>query len=589
MKRDPEEPLLSVIVPTWNAADWTIRCLRALERNTVARLHLIWIDNGSDRSQHAAMREVVEGFDHDFEDHPAPLGFAGAVNRGLSHIRGSYTVFLNNDVEVFPGWDLDLRRAVDAAPGAAGPLILDAGVGWQTTRSHLWLDCPCRDDSTAGAERRNALAADLQRRWGGWAIDLPSHPASSVGYFRNLLAFFCVLFPTPVVRRLGELDTGFGAAYFEDDDYCMRLRREGFRLSLCPGASVHHEGGLTTRHLDDGDLLTRNAARFEQKWGEASDVRRERPESEASSSPLLWPLPRVGEVPSEDAVPIALWTPAPRTSTGANPVATAVSLYLPEPSETLEDQLGNLAHFLGDPLVVLQLGKGTIEPEVLRRWPKLRVNPARSGHPVPAHASNFQRLSAETAFDAFILGSGRELYFASGAARRLASFDAGFAHRPLRHRDDAASRAAFSDAGLSALRRHLGGVAAYGSPGDGMFFQRDLFAEIAPLVERFFRPSDVEAAAGCLPTMDGYFATTAAALTDSIGSTLIHTVALDRTVSTEDLEATAARCIDDRAPSIEAAPFGIGPVGPGHDDPVRQTLRQLRCLRTQHARRNQGA
>ena len=131
-----------MIVPTWNASTWTIRGLHALRRNTVADLHLIWVDNGSDRDEQDAVQAVVDTFDHDAEYHPAPLGFARAVNHGLQHTRGDYTAILNNDVEVCPEWDVDLRGAVDAAPGAAGPMLLDAPVGWQSTRWHPWLGVP---------------------------------------------------------------------------------------------------------------------------------------------------------------------------------------------------------------------------------------------------------------------------------------------------------------------------------------------------------------------------------------------------------------------------------------------------------------
>ena len=83
------------------------------------------------------------------------------------------------------------------------------------------------------------------------------------------IAFFCVLFPTAVVRRVGPLDEQFGWGYCEDDDYCMRLRQAGYRLSLCPGAVVSHPVARTLRHVpeDSSERLARNMDRFEAKWG----------------------------------------------------------------------------------------------------------------------------------------------------------------------------------------------------------------------------------------------------------------------------------------------------------------------------------
>ena len=226
---------LSVVIPTWNNADLTIRCLHALRRNTVSDLHIVWIDNGSSREQHAAMRDVVQTFPHDRERYWRPLGFARATNRGLAYIRGEYTVFLNNDVEVCPDWDVQLREAVDQAPGAAGPFVLGSADGAQSVGSHRWLGIP------SDVTEPESVARFLRARWGHQVLDVPPSPPRAIGPFRGMLAFFCVLLPTVVVRAVGALDEQFGWGYYEDDDYCMRLRRAGYAISLCPASVVHHD------------------------------------------------------------------------------------------------------------------------------------------------------------------------------------------------------------------------------------------------------------------------------------------------------------------------------------------------------------
>jgi GT2 family glycosyltransferase len=235
-------PGISVVIPTWNNADLTVKCLRALRDHTRADLHIAWIDNGSSQAQHDQVQAEIAGFDHAFEYHPEPLGFARAVNRGLPHLRGDYCVILNNDVEVKPGWDTELRAAVDDRPGIAGPICVNS-LGWQDSRDHDWLNIP------EGLEGDDAIAAWLHENWAGTFINLADR--KDVTGFRTMLAFFCVLMPMPVLGAIGDLDENFGWGYFEDDDFCIRARRLGYTISLCPGATVAHVVSQTLRFLDD--------------------------------------------------------------------------------------------------------------------------------------------------------------------------------------------------------------------------------------------------------------------------------------------------------------------------------------------------
>lgn len=253
-------PTLSVVIPTWNNADLTDKCLRSLSANTAADLHIVWIDNGSSPEQNAEVREAIAGFDHDAEYHPEPLGFARAVNRGLVRVRGDYCVILNNDVEVMPGWDSELRAAVDDQPGLAGPICVNSP-GWQDSRSHDWLEIP------ASMTEAREISGWLYRRWAGRTIDISEKTEGSG--LRDMLAFFCVLMPAAVSTRIGLLDENYGWGYYEDNDYCFRAKREGFVITLCPGATVLHKVSQTLRFLDDDhqERLLKNFRYFRAKFG----------------------------------------------------------------------------------------------------------------------------------------------------------------------------------------------------------------------------------------------------------------------------------------------------------------------------------
>jgi GT2 family glycosyltransferase len=88
------------------------------------------------------------------------------------------------------------------------------------------------------------------------------------------LAFVCVYISEPVYRRLGALDEQFTGYGFEDNDYCLRARRQGLRLGVFDGCVVEHGKSTrsTFRMKDNFLALYRyNERLFLRKWGRIDD------------------------------------------------------------------------------------------------------------------------------------------------------------------------------------------------------------------------------------------------------------------------------------------------------------------------------
>lgn len=218
-----------IIVPTFGQETFTVRCFDSLLACTTA-YRLVWVDNASSPSSRAAV------FAH-FQRHPdrlaiwpeQNLGFIGGTNLGLSAVladtasEAEYIVLLNNDTELTPHWLERLLAVLKRNPslGAVGP------------------------SCTAPSE-----AADTYD-------DVPMVP------------FFCTAFPKRVFREVGLLDPRFGMGLADDDDYCHRLRRAGYRVAVVPGVSVLHNERTTFRSLySDAEIAAmqaENLARFRRK------------------------------------------------------------------------------------------------------------------------------------------------------------------------------------------------------------------------------------------------------------------------------------------------------------------------------------
>jgi GT2 family glycosyltransferase len=155
-------------------------------------------------------------------------GFAWGVNRGVERARGEWLLLLNTDTEV--GWDALAAFLAEAErqPGAAvfGPRIVDEHGRVQRSawrRHRPW--------------RHLFDALGLAR-----LLDRPPPPRGPADV--DCVSGCVFLIRRIALERCGAFDERF-FLYFEEADFCERVRRAGMRVRWLPAASFVHRGGLS--------------------------------------------------------------------------------------------------------------------------------------------------------------------------------------------------------------------------------------------------------------------------------------------------------------------------------------------------------
>ena len=253
LSAEPAVPRVSIVIPTLGGA-LLEKCLESLRRNigpTIAH-EIVVVANGPSASHLADAALISSSVRVVMSD--ANLGFVGGCNRGAAEGSGEFLVFVNDDVEVLPGW---LEALVDTAnrhpdAGAIGSLMLSPEGVIQEAGSIVW-----RDGSTMGVGRGESVEASpytFPRR-----VDYCS--ACSLLIRRRLW------------EALGGFDSGYFPAYYEDVDLCFALAEAGFQTLFDPRSRViHHESSSSTpprKHF----LALRNRERFRRKWAGELAVR----------------------------------------------------------------------------------------------------------------------------------------------------------------------------------------------------------------------------------------------------------------------------------------------------------------------------
>jgi len=91
---------------------------------------------------------------------------------------------------------------------------------------------------------------------------------AGVWFTTEKLGFFCVAMRRSLVDKVGYLDEQFGIGMFEDDDYCIRVKKEGYRLAVVEDCFVFHKGSVSFKKLSSdayAEIFSKNQSYFYKK------------------------------------------------------------------------------------------------------------------------------------------------------------------------------------------------------------------------------------------------------------------------------------------------------------------------------------
>jgi GT2 family glycosyltransferase len=239
-----EPPLVSVLMLSWNAPEYTRLALDSIRAHTRAPYEVVIVDNGSGEETANWLRGLE---DVRVIYNTSNRGFAGGSNQALAAARGEYMVLLNNDTVVTEGWLDGLVDAFDRVPALGVSAVRSNRVAGVQMIS---------GDRYSDMEGMHAYAAQRRREYHhrGFLVD------RAIG--------LCLCIPRRVLDEVGGIDERFGVGNFEDDDFCLRVRAAGYRIYVCDDVFIHHFGSrsFAANKVDYVATMADNWEKFSAKW-----------------------------------------------------------------------------------------------------------------------------------------------------------------------------------------------------------------------------------------------------------------------------------------------------------------------------------
>ena len=240
---------ITILIINWNSGEYLEKLLVSLEDLAGKVSGLLVLDNASgDYSADclSAFPEVL------FEQLESNIGFSAAVNRGFRMAGGKYVLLVNPDVQFdsCTSTVADLYMAAESSDRAAlvtCPLFSFSSDGGDTQIEfqvrpypsffNTLADLFFIDEIFSGLKGKAKEARGTELKPG--LVELSGQPAAALWLVRK-----------SAWVEAGGMDERFYPAWFEDVDFCLRIRKLGWKILFSASSGkVFHKGGSSLESL----------------------------------------------------------------------------------------------------------------------------------------------------------------------------------------------------------------------------------------------------------------------------------------------------------------------------------------------------
>lgn len=231
---------VAIILVNWNGFTFTKACLESLKAIDFPNHKVIVVDNDSQKPEG---RWLIKEFPEIILiENSQNLGFTGGNNVGIKkalEMGFSHILLLNNDTEVEPDFLSKMVSTFQQQPKAG---VIQPVICFLEEKQKIW---------SAGGKWKSTL---------GSAITMGDRkPFQGFQFQENLdWATGCaMLVSRDAILQSGLLNDQY-FAYFEDVEWSLRIRNQGFSIHLSTEAKIYHEAGASSKKKGPEGTLSAN-------------------------------------------------------------------------------------------------------------------------------------------------------------------------------------------------------------------------------------------------------------------------------------------------------------------------------------------
>ena len=222
---------LSIIIPTWNTAQVTLKCIQTIQKHLKNfSYEIIVVDNGSTDNTIPVLSKTNIKIIKNKQN----LGFAKANNQAVKIAKGEYLLFLNSDMELIDSSLIDMFNFINNDPkiGLIGPQFLNIDLSPQASVF------PPQTSLNAFKE----FWLNIKYSYSKYLppLDQPTNISSISGG--------AVMVKKDFFKKIGCWNELY-FFYFEDMDLCRTVIKTGKSIVYFPLCKVIHRHGFSGQNL----------------------------------------------------------------------------------------------------------------------------------------------------------------------------------------------------------------------------------------------------------------------------------------------------------------------------------------------------
>jgi GT2 family glycosyltransferase len=237
-------PTCDIVLLSWNNLELLKKCVESILKNTHTPCRLIIVDNNSKTPTKNYLKTLKSSdlISIELDFNSSNEGFSKGMNRGLIKVTAPVACILNNDTQVAPHWLSRVLTVLEKNPdiGAINP-------------------------------NSNIFGTPLHPN-----LEIVSENLKSNAPFKEmgLCIGFCMFVRKEVIEKIGTFDhESYDKYFFEDSDYCKRVKQAGYKCALALQSYVYHQEHQSVKKMADREaIFKKNQATFYQKWGKPKRI-----------------------------------------------------------------------------------------------------------------------------------------------------------------------------------------------------------------------------------------------------------------------------------------------------------------------------